>query len=310
MTPVRHSLLTRVFATMPQTTATPRSPRSPRPAVVVAVDFDKTLTVQDTVAQVVAAASSHNHPQTPSFDSLVDAYTQDLATHQSIWAPKISNHVATSSVTVGFLQTYLDSHRTIEHASLARISASKLMAGVSRKDFSIAAAKNVCFQPGASTALRRFLHLRLSTYIVSVNWSEDFIRGALHANGVEDAEHIKIICNDPAFDCKTGLSTGELVPRITVAGDKVEAIREIRRSVQESNTHVPFIVYVGDSLTDLPALIDADLGFVIGNNSSVMSWCRWLDLLPQPELPPGSLRFTNSWPDIENAVVQKVLHNK
>ncbi|KAJ1812137.1 hypothetical protein LPJ56_003998, partial [Coemansia sp. RSA 2599] len=260
----------------------------------------------DTIAQV-ATVAKNRHPEAPDFEPISRAYAEDYAAHEAEWSPRINRHAGNGTVTPSLMLDYLDSLRPIEEASLARVSSSKLMAGATRGDF-YAAGRLVRFRPGAATAINRFLAMRLPTYVVSVNWSHDFIRGALHANGVVDAEKIAIYCNDPEFDSCTGLCTGWLAPRITVAGDKTKVIRELRRSVEDGDRGDcrSFVVYVGDSLTDLPALLAADLGFIVGSSSSVTSWCQWLGILPQPDPASGTMHFDSHWPCIEKTVVRSV----
>ncbi|KAJ1643098.1 hypothetical protein LPJ64_005092 [Coemansia asiatica] len=280
--------------------------RLPGQPVVVALDFDKTLTIQDTIAQV-AVVAKNKHPENPEFEPISDAYFRDYAEHEAQWNPRIARHAKNGTVTLDLLHAYLESLRPVEQTSLARVSRGKLMAGALRQDFG-AAGKLISLQPGAATAINRFLALHLATYVVSVNWSEDFIRGALFANGVVDAENIEIHCNNPEFDRSTGLSTGRLDPQMTVASDKTRVIDQIKRFAWEDSGGVwPYVVYAGDSLTDLPALLAADLGFVVGSSSSVAEWCQWLGILPQKDPSSSSLRFTSCWADIEKTVVQSVI---
>jgi hypothetical protein len=46
---------------------------------------------------------------------------------------------------------------------------------------------------------------------------------------------------------------------------------ELRRNIHQSSDSASVIVYVGDSLTDLAALLEADIGIIMGGQNSTSS---------------------------------------
>ncbi|KAJ1733608.1 hypothetical protein LPJ61_001471, partial [Coemansia biformis] len=195
-----------------------------RRAVVLALDFDQTLTVGDTLSAVAAAAAAGQQPGRSRFQRCADEYAKDLAAHEAGWRPVLDRQSRTVT-SRGLLDTYLEALRPIEEASLRRVAAHGILAGASRTDFA-RAGRNVELQAGAAAAINHFLQdPNFHVCIVSVNWSRDFIRGALEAGGVHlQGRLLHVYCNDPEFGASTGLSTGAIQPRLVVASDKAAAL--------------------------------------------------------------------------------------
>ncbi|KAJ2520949.1 hypothetical protein GGI11_002155 [Coemansia sp. RSA 2049] len=255
---------------------------SGRPPLVLALDFDKTLTEHDTIADV-AAVARRIRPEHRDFEWFVDEYIKDHDCFEREWAARIdgrrrdSDRGGNSAVDRGFLDEYLEALRPVENASLRRVVDHRILAGVTTDDL-FAAGTAVRFRPGAADTINHFIRTpdhSSSICVVSINWSESFIRGALSANGV-DHSLVDIYCNDMAFDAQTGLSTGHLPSAMVVASDKVAAIASVARAVAETHGRPPTIVYAGDSLTDLPALLDANVGLLFGDSKAPADWCEWL----------------------------------
>jgi len=73
-----------------------------------------------------------------------------------------------------------------------------------------------------------------------------------------------------------GVGTGKLTKKdgegIYTGQDK---LREMKSALEElSEPGKVVTVYVGDSNTDLPCLMFADIGIIIGNNSSLLETCK------------------------------------
>ncbi|KAJ1956352.1 hypothetical protein GGI12_005330, partial [Dipsacomyces acuminosporus] len=235
-------------------------------ARILAVDFDKTLTVADTTADVVAVAK-RKYPDYRDFPWFVDEYLKDYAVYEAKWQPILDAHVKDKSVDRSLLDRYLEALRPVEEASLKRVSEHGILAGVSHSEFA-QGGRAVQLQPGAADAINQFLSSSSSStgnphyvHVISVSWSTDFIRGALEARGVHISDkRISIHSNSPEF-CKEapGLSTGELRPKMVVASDKVSVLKKIKHRAASRHGQEPFVAYAGDSLTDLPALLLADV---------------------------------------------------
>ncbi|KAL2119004.1 hypothetical protein VTJ04DRAFT_5963 [Mycothermus thermophilus] len=111
--------------------------------------------------------------------------------------------------------------------------------------------------------------------VASVNWSDDFIRGVVHAGchghggsgtSSEDGWPGRVLANKVRFADGQILGPHELggEPLVT-AGDKLRAMKELLRR-RENSEDVQKVVYVGDSTTDLACLVEADLGIAIADS--------------------------------------------
>ncbi|KAJ2374333.1 hypothetical protein H4S02_008578, partial [Coemansia sp. RSA 2611] len=243
---------------------------SRRPAMALALDFDQTLTTTDTLS-AIAAIAKRKHADSREFSWFTKQYLADYAAHESRWAQLTANR----AVSRDLLNRYLESVRPVEAASLDRMSQHGLLAGLTRADL-YTGGRLVQLRPNAADVVGQFLHTRgCHVCVVSVNWSADFIRGALDASGV-DSKLIRVYCNDLDFDTSTGVSSGKVRPRLVVAGDKVAAIAKFKNEIRQQCGGDPLLVYAGDSLTDLPALLLADIGLLVGQSSRVTRWCHQL----------------------------------
>ncbi|KAJ1774692.1 hypothetical protein GGH19_004292 [Coemansia sp. RSA 1807] len=248
-----------------------------RKSVLLALDFDKTLTVADTF-NAIASVAKHKHPNKRDFRWFTDKYMEDYAQHESHWSPIIHKHAENKSVTRSLMGQYLESLRQVENASLERIRDYKILAGVSRVEL-YNSGRQALFQPGVADVINYFLRVpNCHVCVISVNWSTDFIQGALDANGVSNQPPISVYCNDLKFSKRTGLSTGTMYPRLVVASDKVAVLETQREVLASRYDSKPRLVYAGDSLTDLPALLSADVGLFVGQNDHVAKWCKLLDV--------------------------------
>ncbi|KAI7834148.1 HAD-like domain-containing protein [Kickxella alabastrina] len=287
-------------------------PNPSRPQVIVALDFDQTLTQTDTLATLTSSIS-HYHPQgsLPPFAPLVTQYLQDLSHHESTWLPHITP-ITGEQPTSDLLSTYLNSHRCIENASLNRISRAGILSGVTRNDLHTIGSKTnaVVLRPGAASAINGFIENGFKVVVISVNWSGDFIHGILHANGVLGGpENVEILCNDPEFDPQTGVSTGWVEPVMVVAGDKVEALMRIKEQVGTDTSEI-VVVYAGDSLTDLPLLLVADVGLLVGQNADVLDWCSRLGIpfgMPRADDPGKALHRLDDWGAAASIIHQHII---
>ncbi|KAJ2029098.1 hypothetical protein IWW57_001860 [Coemansia sp. S610] len=249
-----------------------------RPAIL-AVDFDETLTKHCTLASVVAVAQQKHHDRRSDFQWCTDEYMKDVSAYEVKWQATVRDQSSQTAWSQDLLNGYLEGVLPIERASLERLSTHKILAGVSRKEFQIGGS-SVELCPGAAACINRVLNdPRWRVWVVSINWSEDFIRGALEAAGVHVASSaFSIHCNNPVFAADTGLSTGKIGPSVVGAKDKVDLLIRAKNYTQQEHGGVPLLVYAGDSLTDLPALILADIGLLFGNSRGVVEWCQRLGI--------------------------------
>ncbi|KAJ2712323.1 hypothetical protein H4R19_002812, partial [Coemansia spiralis] len=195
-----------------------------RRAVVLALDFDRTLTVGDTLHAVAAVAASRQ-PTPSRFPWCASKYAAEYAAFEAKWQPSFPRPPSARPAFPRLLNAYVESLRRVEERSLHRIAVNGVLARASRADFA-AAGRRIELQPGAADAVNGFLRdPNFHVCVVSANWSRDFIRGALEAAGVGlDGHPPPIFSNDPEFSPDTGLSTGTIWPEVVVASDKAAAL--------------------------------------------------------------------------------------
>ncbi|KAK0549561.1 Eukaryotic translation initiation factor eIF-1 [Tilletia horrida] len=150
---------------------------------------------------------------------------------------------------------------------------------------------------------------KVQLHILSVNWSTSFIQSALQFHPASNLDLSKcaysINANEPSVDPHSQLGTGHIqgssigsdsppappasesparqhtsdVPAIRTGRHKLDAMRSIikhattKRSPESgsySDQGDVITVYVGDSMTDLPCLLHANIGILIGNKTSVL----------------------------------------
>lgn len=176
-----------------------------------------------------------------------------------------------------------NSNRAIEEASLARVGASGLFAGVTRETLRSLAQRcvndhNVVMRPGWKVLIERTQASRLAhrtgeVHIVSVGWSAVFIQACLEVAGgkgrVEEGgeEHVGVFANEIDGRGNGSVVAGEGEEGlILTSGDKERVVRGLQKSYREQwkGSSVAVVsVYVGDSVTDLGGLMACDVGICV-----------------------------------------------
>lgn len=267
------------------------------------LDFDGTITVNDTIGELANFAlgvqeqqqqqppnpnsnPNSNATLTDSWKALVHAYTADYragaAAHHTPAASRLS-----LAQEVEFLRCLKD----VEERSFARVRQCGLFRGISADRFrdagaALVGAGKVRLRPG----FREFVDRRVAegwrVCVVSVNWSDAFIRGACSGggsgSGCEPADVVDVIANrvrseDGAVVGPAGLKgwgrggrgedegedEGEKTsPVLTNSQDKLDVMRAV---LQEESLAGRPSVYVGDSTTDLECLLAAGCGIVMAD---------------------------------------------
>ena len=101
-------------------------------------------------------------------------------------------------------------------------------------------------------------------------------------------------------DNEEEISNGNILRRCECAADKGRIFDDILLSIAADALYNErgISVYIGDSLTDLPALISADVGIVMGNNQLIrhVIACSGIPLRSLVTYPidPGNVRFHSS----------------
>ncbi|ORX48539.1 hypothetical protein DM01DRAFT_1338600 [Hesseltinella vesiculosa] len=239
---------------------------------LVFVDFDETITQADTLSLLADAATAINGAATP-FSQLSEAYLEDYrAAKQSIHE---SDEHGKPCSTMEKQMRFWMGIRPVEEASLQRVSTSKILRGLTPQQWRTQAQDRVPLRPGALATLTRHVdpaHL----FVVSLNWSKDWIRGAL---GSYPALPSNLVCNDLDFVQRSPnqepVSTGQIIPSILTSIDKAQAIQ----SILQAYTTRPTTIYIGDSTGDLLPLVECDIGIIIGKEPGLL---KCLEKLGRP----------------------------
>ncbi|KAJ3409807.1 hypothetical protein HDV05_004249 [Chytridiales sp. JEL 0842] len=238
------------------------------------IDFDETITREDTIAHIPSLAAfyslpAHSIPHPPripfdhplliqsqqSWKGIVQAYLDDLS--------KLKPHTHPLPTSAISKETSEESLRKqIESASLDRVEKCGALKGLSRTQLFEFGKTGVETRDGweAFAVQLSRSSSKFEVVIASLNWSQDLVRGVLSRSLLENVE---LIINDLEFDSTTGLSTGSFRKerRVLTGEDKVRYLEERKGSWQRT-------IYVGDSTSDLPCLVSADLGILLLPESS------------------------------------------
>ncbi|KAK8168372.1 hypothetical protein IWX90DRAFT_111447 [Phyllosticta citrichinensis] len=250
------------------------------------LDWDGTLAAKDTLHFLGQISAEHAAkdvaPPTSSWDDIVKAYVDDLDAHVQAYRPSSSERTTIAEETA-----WLASLEGVDLRSVKRVEDAGLFAGITADSVSQGAAKAVGsgqlqLRKGWENLLFRnegnhgVLRGRIS--ILSVNWSATFIREALlHAaydtktlqSSLMNADalrrtlqNIDISANEfEGLDHRNG-SSGRLTKSgekgIRTSQDKLE-----RMPIPHKYGGDELVIYVGDSCTDLEALLAADVGICI-----------------------------------------------
>lgn len=240
------------------------------------LDWDGTITRHDTLDALVsiAAAAKPESPILTKWKSVSEAYISDYTTTLEKLAPR-----GDLPKTVEEEKQLLQALKSVEQASLDRVSSSGIFAGLTRRLLEEGAINVVDSRKvGIRAGFTGFLHTiqgrgRDGLNLLSVNWSGHFIDSCLKAAGAP-VQKESIYANELDGIENDSISLGHISPGndaeilIVSSSDKLEYMNRLREqhsgSIRDSSTEsdVP-IVYIGDSWTDIECLLNADLGVCI-----------------------------------------------
>ncbi|CAO1613993.1 unnamed protein product [Parajaminaea phylloscopi] len=249
------------------------SPPSLAAVMLVLLDWDETLTCEDTLSLI----PSPNPTRGPPFDHYTQPYLADLEEHSRTHALG----PAEKRVYVAKQLEFLGSLEEVEMKSVQRVERGGLFEGWDPQQAEGRAAERVQFRPGVSSSLSSFLQQNretVETAIISVSWSARFIRAGLKAAGVP----IDAVCANEIQLDESGRGTGMMTKSqatqpdgATTGGIRtgMDKLREMRRIAikhfedSKITDKGQLIVYAGDSNTDLPCLLAASVGIVVASDS-------------------------------------------
>lgn len=208
--------------------------RTTRRRPLIVVDFDETITTKDTIsllAQFAYAKNSQAH--VPPWSHFTTAYLNDYQRYKE----QCNDNVTT----IEQKTKQLSSLKPVELASLERVSNAGVFARLTRDEIRMGAMELVPVRDHVQQTLQSNID---NLFIVSVNWSKDWILGALSSLSLSPSA---VLSNDLVFD--NDISTGRIIPSVVTADDKLKKFQDLQNSDAWSSS-----LYIGDSETDLPCL--------------------------------------------------------
>jgi len=302
------------------------------PPALLVTDFDSTITVKDTLGSLVALASDPGR-----FAEASELYTARFAEVEALVeagkveealsrAEEVENTSIDLVVEAGMLTGI--SRAAIAEASRptplrpGTASAGRvlcptdvflvfqfLLPGCSGRACSAPCATDVFLVvrfllPGAADALRAAAASGVGVHICSANWSPDWIVGALFECG----DALSGIHTNALEMDGLGVCTGGLKRSIVGPADKARCFARLRAESSAASRDGRACVFVGDALPDLTAMLDADIGILIGENALMRTALAAVDgamplrALSEAAAEDGSLRpglyVASCWDDI------------
>lgn len=241
----------------------------------VVLDFDGTITQDDTISalgSVAAAFQEQQQQQAQGEDwaklwvTIVDAYMADHKAHVSGYEPAESDRPDLDSE-LFFLTTLREA---VDLPSIHRVRDSRLFAGLTAdrliqagRDAAAADTGAVRLRAGFSSFLDDTSKRRgWPVSIVSINWSDAWIRGVLDSS--QHGQAVRIFSNKVT-------SSGDIVPNFDRSVPSDRESSEPLASCHDKHETLAVavdldaerVVYIGDAMTDLMCLINANAGGII-----------------------------------------------
>ena len=235
------------------------------------------------------------------YEGLLTSYTDKYKHFMDTRLKKSSERTSTSSsfrenkAGQEEFKSFMQAYTEFETDMLLPAEKSGILAGLT-PTLVRSIAEKVPLQSGAKEtiqyALKHHPHLGRA-HVISINWSRSFLSEVLQLRGLP-AKATAIHANElvglvGAKDDTTGgksaekmtpaslISTGSIERSLTGPEHKATLLRSLIQSApastQPSSSSSICSIYVGDSLGDLSALLEADIGIILGNSSSLQKVC-------------------------------------
>ncbi|CAG8609321.1 13354_t:CDS:2 [Acaulospora morrowiae] len=250
-----------------------------RPVGLLVCDFDETITQCDSTCEIAKLAYEKRSRQgkCPRSDKnksidvcprpwshYVKSYFRERKEHIKRW------HETNSNKSLQDHYEFLKTLGEVEMISMERVEGDNCLSGICSSEL-FEHGRMLKKRDGAAEVLKRYLpkhrggndsrHL----YILSTNWSRDMLFGSL--KDYVGIEKERIVSNDLIFD-EADTATGKLERNVLSAIDKLKIFKslEIPKGTMS--------VYIGDSDTDLPCMLEADIGIIMGSNCALTETCE------------------------------------
>lgn len=252
-------------------------------------DFDGTVSEVDTLGLLVQTATKHRtiageagaQSSFLEWRETVEWYSKQHARIVDEWlafdsgeTTDTENSLETAPDLAG-LRSFLDASEVLEYNSTRRVMERKFLSGLTQETLR-EIGRSVQLRPRVFKVMEAMRAIGVKIEILSANWSKTFIEGAMG----EMCD--QITTNSLVFD-KSGRSTGEIYLRVISAQDKLKhflrrkcdrypaaASQDVKEQQDTLGTRTGRTLYIGDSVTDLLAILEADIGVLIGTKQTAV----------------------------------------
>lgn len=266
----------------------------PRPISLLVVDFDDTCTASDSSGLVMQTAIEATVAQADGSEAqgalraelqrrlqwLVGNYASRRQSLLEEILPEPEEEP--QDYDFAWLGDFIDRLSEFDKDMNGVVVESGILGGI-KKGMLARAGASIQMQPGCLDLLQRATEAGITTYVVSVNWSAEMVRAALAQQGLSvvlaegdggnaaaaPAGCVVVFANELEYFGDT--STGNIKRRCECAGDKGRLLDDLLLDLAAAGEgpEAGISVYIGDSMTDLPPLISADAGILVGGNALV-----------------------------------------
>ena len=265
----------------------------------VGVDFDDTLTEGDTVSRLCKAAlrKQSNDPAAVEaiYGELQSNYMTSYADfmHRSLEQLQANASADPMQYTFQSMQgefaAFIASYSEFERDMLLPLEGAQALRGLTEEDI-LAVADDIPLKAGSLRALDFALGQRpqLQVTLLSLNWSRKMLSRAVAARlasqSAVSAGRVVVFANELVLCDSNRFSTGAIDKLVTGPLDKAVIFRTVTRTgdgkydEQENGSGrllaAARSVFIGDSVGDLSAMLEADVGVIIGSSSSLRRVCN------------------------------------
>ncbi|KAH9094539.1 hypothetical protein LEN26_018282 [Aphanomyces euteiches] len=215
------------------------------------VDFDDTCSVRDTIADLAKLACKATNRPSTEWDRLVSLFLHDLS-NVTKTLESTSSH---STFQPHVLDAFLEAYTAADAESVKRVEQSQVLQGIPKSSL----ISKVGLKPGCAELLSKWPG---DVAIISSNWSQTFVTSALTDVAEKRAQHnlpFSVIANE--LELEDDVTTGNILMQIQSPRDKMAHVLRAQKSGRR-------VVFIGDGVNDLLALVAADVGLVLNSPGS------------------------------------------
>jgi len=261
-----------------------RSTMQSLPFRVAIFDFDKTITVEDTSTIIIEAARNAKVKLANSGEYRVNKFEEDLKRISEAYYQQYEQLMeefrqaqldlctrpkSFDNIRQALCKLY-EKERQMELSSALEVCEARLLAGCTQEEWQLVGKEGVKIREGALEVIKKLKTQGVEVYVLSASWCSDLIYGAIRQE--VDKDHI--FANDMVYDPVHGRSSGQLHLRVVSALDKQIVLRQIKEQISKKNMtemvakghKANNILYMGDSVNDLLAIMEADIPVIMDGN--------------------------------------------